>query len=32
MKKIETGRPPLTWKEYQQDPDANTHLLPPNAH
>jgi dihydropyrimidine dehydrogenase (NAD+) subunit PreA len=32
MKRIETGRAPLTWKQYQQDPAGNTHLLPPNAH
>jgi dihydropyrimidine dehydrogenase (NAD+) subunit PreA len=32
MKRVETGRPPLTWKEYQADPGANKHLLAPNAH
>jgi dihydropyrimidine dehydrogenase (NAD+) subunit PreA len=32
MKRVETGRPPLTWKDYQKDPGANRHLLPPNAH
>ena len=32
MRRIDTGRPPLTWKEYAADPEKNTHLLPPNAH
>ena len=32
MVRVDTGRPPLTWKEYQKDPDANKHLLAPNAH
>ena len=32
MKKIDTGRAPLTWKDYQKDPEHNKHLLVPNAH
>ncbi len=26
MKQIDAGRPPLTWKEYQRNPNAHTHL------
>ena len=26
MKRVETGRPALTWKEYQKDPAAHPHL------
>jgi dihydropyrimidine dehydrogenase (NAD+) subunit PreA len=32
MKKIDTGREHLTWKEYQQNPSAHKHLGPHNAH
>jgi dihydropyrimidine dehydrogenase (NAD+) subunit PreA len=32
MKRVDTGRPPLTWKEYQQDPAQHKHLGPHNAH
>jgi dihydropyrimidine dehydrogenase (NAD+) subunit PreA len=32
MVRIDTGKPPLTWKEYQKDPSAHKHLGPHNAH
>ena len=32
MVRVDTGRPPLTWKEYQEDPGAHKHLGPHNAH
>jgi dihydropyrimidine dehydrogenase (NAD+) subunit PreA len=32
MKRIDTGRAPLTWKEYQADPKKHGHLGPHNAH
>ena len=32
MKQIDTGRPKLTWKEYQVDPAKHPHLGPHNAH
>ena len=32
MVRVDTGRPPLTWKEYQEDPSAHKHLGPHNAH
>jgi dihydropyrimidine dehydrogenase (NAD+) subunit PreA len=32
MKRVDTGRPPLTWKDYQRDPQSNAHLKPHNAH
>jgi dihydropyrimidine dehydrogenase (NAD+) subunit PreA len=32
MVRDDTGRPPLTWKQYQEDPSAHKHLGPHNAH
>jgi dihydropyrimidine dehydrogenase (NAD+) subunit PreA len=32
MVRVDGGRPPLTWKEYQADPGAHKHLGPHNAH
>jgi NAD-dependent dihydropyrimidine dehydrogenase PreA subunit len=32
MVRVDGGRPPLTWKEYQADPSAHKHLGPHNAH
>ena len=32
MVRVDTGRPPLTWKEFQADPGAHKHLGPHNAH
>jgi dihydropyrimidine dehydrogenase (NAD+) subunit PreA len=32
MVRVDTGRPPLTWKEFQADPSAHKHLGPHNAH
>jgi hypothetical protein len=32
MVRVDTGRPPLTWKEYQKDPASHPHLGPHNAH
>jgi dihydropyrimidine dehydrogenase (NAD+) subunit PreA len=32
MVRVDTGRPPLTWKQYQEDPAAHKHLGPYNNH
>jgi dihydropyrimidine dehydrogenase (NAD+) subunit PreA len=32
MVRVDTQRPPLTWKDYQKDPAAHPHLGPHNAH
>jgi len=32
MIRVDEGRPPLTWKEYSQDPKAHPHLGPANGH
>jgi dihydropyrimidine dehydrogenase (NAD+) subunit PreA len=32
MVRVDTGRAPLTWKQYQEDPGAHAHLGPFNRH